>query len=484
MESSTPQVDDMAQHEAPTKKRRPTEKRKLQNRIAQRKYRENLKSRLETLERQAAEIADQQNTTVPEPESRFQPQVNDPPASALEENSFDFLLDIDPENDANSFLPTDSEAFEIPNYPVFPNMESIFDNPVEAESSTPSKDRDNGNPSAPTPLDAEFEYDFYINQLSNENPLPSDPPNQFSQVRERPGYSPWGPGHVWSGGKSPAKTIDNFVRMTPDAGTISKMTIKPPNRPPASDGSLEACIKLAPTFASELVRQLRLDDSKENHSLVRTAIARGYNIRDVFLAGLSSLDKQETLRPRKGFDLYNNTLTLVPTSTLQAYLSNAMAMKLPIHGLKNETFQSPFYQPEALAAGNMAALEAIWNEIPKALRPTRGQITVPHHPWMDMIPFPTLRDRALTLSALNPPIIDIDDFKNDVFMNCGMFCWRTGGTGGSGQPWDMRSWEAEPWFLKKWWILVGGETGEVWEQTQWWRALRGKSKVEMDGAAK
>lgn len=81
-------------------------------------------------------------------------------------------------------------------------------------------------------------------------------------------------------------------------------------------------------------------------------------------------------------------------------------------------------------------------------------------------------------------MIDVDDFKNDVFLNSGLFCWRVGGSSGGGQPWDMRSWEAEPWFLKKWWILVGGESGDVWEQTHWWRAMRGIPKVELDGAKK
>lgn len=506
------------QNEAGTIKRRPTEKRKLQNRIAQRKYRENLKSRLENLERQAAEIASQQNTAGPgaginsqsntaeqnakAPESetsasslglvcpedeeaaqvagtRTRPETID--LTTLDQHTFDFMLDMEPGDPANHFLPTDTGAFEFFNDPGFPNVDSIFDSPIDSGPSNASR-RIVDSLNQPSSLDVDFEYDFYINQMSNDNAPSANTSSQPSQSTEssRPRYAPWGPTNFWStNGKSPVKSMDNFVRMTPDTGTVSKITVRVPKEPEKPDTAK----KLAPTFAANIIRQLRLDDSKENQSLVRTAIARNYNIRDVFLAGLAALDKQENLQPRTGFDPYKNTLTLIPTSSLQAYLSNAMALKLPIAGLKNEAFQSPFYQPEAYASGNMTALEVVWNELPKALRPTPAQITQSHHPWVDMIPFPTIRERALTLSSLDPPMIDIYDLKNDVFMNSGIFCWCVGGAGGSGQPWDMRSWEAEPWFLQKWWILIGGETGEVWEQTQWWRAMRGKPKVEMTGAS-
>ncbi|CZR51863.1 uncharacterized protein PAC_01740 [Phialocephala subalpina] len=523
MESSTPRPEEVSisgteQNETGTKKRRPTEKRKLQNRIAQRKYRDSLKSRLENLERQAAEIASQQSTAVPgagtssQPEAAQQnPEVPESVTSSsalvlvcpqddeashvagsnvqvetidlttVDPSTFDFMPDMEPGSSANRYLPVDTGAFEFFNDPGFPNLESIFESPIEPEQSTSSRRVDDSF-NEPSSLNVDFEYDFYINQLSSEVTPLTNNSNQSNQSTEsnRPKYAPWGPTHFWSAnGKSPAKSIDNFVRLTPDPGTVSKMTMRVLKEPENSDTAR----KIAPTFSADLIRQLRLDDSKENQSLIRTAIARNYNIRDVFLAGLAALDKQENLQPRTGFDPYKNTLTLIPTSSLQAYLSNAMALKLPISGLKNEAFQSPFYQPEAYASGNMAALEVAWNELPKALRPTPAQITQPHHPWMDMIPFPTIRERALTLSSLDPPMIDIYDLKNDVFMNSGIFCWRVGGSGGSGQPWDMRSWEAEPWFLQKWWILVGGETGGVWEQTQWWRGMRGKPKVEMTSAS-
>ena len=43
---------------------------------------------------------------------------------------------------------------------------------------------------------------------------------------------------------------------------------------------------------------------------------------------------------------------------------------------------------------------------------------------------------------------------------------------GNGQPWDMRSWEAAPWFVKKWKILIDGEEGETRKQSSWWKRVR------------
>jgi hypothetical protein len=33
-------------------------------------------------------------------------------------------------------------------------------------------------------------------------------------------------------------------------------------------------------------------------------------------------------------------------------------------------------------------------------------------------------------------------------------------------------------------VLLGGEGGEVWEQTQWWRSMRGKERLKEDGDGK
>ncbi|GLB21885.1 hypothetical protein AtubIFM61612_002435 [Aspergillus tubingensis] len=94
------------------------------------------------------------------------------------------------------------------------------------------------------------------------------------------------------------------------------------------------------------------------------------------------------------------------------------------------------------------------------LRPSQEQITIEHHPIIDILPFRTLRRNLITRQH----DIDEDEFFED--MLSGLVCW--GGT-----PWDVRSWEGKLWFLKKYWALLGGEDGELVRQSEWWRSIRG-----------
>lgn len=235
-------------------------------------------------------------------------------------------------------------------------------------------------------------------------------------------------------------------------------------------------------LSKEIIAQLRLEDTKENQCLVSTAIARGHNIRDVFLSGLQALGSSSSLP-----NAHKNTLTLVRTSTFQAYLTVATAAGIHIPDLYLDSTPSPFYHANVTPTSVPNILTRYTSSpLPSDLRPTAAQILYPHKPWLDLLPFPTLRERALTLSSSAPPMIDLQELKNDIFFNNGLFCWQVSREGrgkGSGHPWDKRSWEAEEWFLKKWWILIGGESADVWLQTKWWRELRGEGRLVLEWGA-
>lgn len=228
----------------------------------------------------------------------------------------------------------------------------------------------------------------------------------------------------------------------------------------------------------EIIQYLRLDDTKENQCLVSTAIARGHNIRDVFLAGLQGMGDKNPLKSNLP-NPHKNTLTLVRTSTLQAYLSVAEAAGIHIPDLYLENTPSPFYKPNASPPDVQSLIPFHASRMPPDLRPTASQILYPHRPWLDLLPFPTLRERALTLTSMEPALINLSELKNDIFKNNGLFCWQNSDTKGSGHPWDRRSWEAEEWFLKKWWILIGREEADVVCQTRWWREMRGEGRLEL-----
>lgn len=151
---------------------------------------------------------------------------------------------------------------------------------------------------------------------------------------------------------------------------------------------------------------------------------------------------------------------------------------------------SPFYRPSRIndefigsaVAGIIASstetmvstVQAIFKTMKPDLRPGRGQIVREHHPFYDVLPFPTLRRNALE----NLGTFDEDEFFHDTLS--GLICWGNATVGkrdrdgvGSGTPWDSRSWEARGWFLRKYWSWLGGEDGELVRQSEWWRRMRG-----------
>jgi hypothetical protein len=145
---------------------------------------------------------------------------------------------------------------------------------------------------------------------------------------------------------------------------------------------------------------------------------------------------------------------------------------------------SPFFWPsvesadEMVKANAICTVQRIFETLKPDLRPGSEQITVNHHPYIDILPFPTLRKNLI----IHQEEIDEDEFFHD--MLTGLVCWGGAGVGrkdrqdstgyaSTGTPWDVRSWEATVWFLKKYWTLLGGEDGELVRQSEWWRSMRG-----------
>ncbi|PMD45909.1 hypothetical protein L207DRAFT_523369 [Hyaloscypha variabilis F] len=156
-------------------------------------------------------------------------------------------------------------------------------------------------------------------------------------------------------------------------------------------------------------------------------------------------------------DPYSNHLNCVQTAILLPYLHNARCIGLDIHDLI--AMKSIFYRPNTTMADDPASLllEARKPWIPAHLQPTLPQILFPHHPYLDLLPFPALRERAITFAAM----FNAMDLKLDVFRE-GLACSpksRNNEYLGNNQPWDIRSWEVKPWFLRKWRLLL--DTGTV-----------------------
>ena len=187
-------------------------------------------------------------------------------------------------------------------------------------------------------------------------------------------------------------------------------------------------------------------------------------------------------------DPYANNIRIERICNAAALYTLGMHVGVTEEMICADTSLSPFFCPSAESADDMVnaicTVQRIFKTLKPDLRPNSEQITVKHHPYVDILPFPTLRKNLI----IHQEESDEDEFFQD--MITGLVCWGGAGIGrkdrehstgnaSTGTPWDVRSWEARVWFLQKYWTLLGGEDGELVRQSEWWRSIRGEDTVEV-----
>jgi hypothetical protein len=177
-------------------------------------------------------------------------------------------------------------------------------------------------------------------------------------------------------------------------------------------------------------------------------------------------------------DIRRNNIRIKQVLFIAACVANASSLGLPLEGLNYDGAESPFFRDSVSESAAKTASLSDFPDLKTHLRPCATQLMYRHHPYIDVLPFPTFRERLIKLACAEEPMVDEDELCKDL-QNDGLICWGSslGGRSavtGSGAPWDIRSWEAQDWFMKKWWILIGGAEGEIYKQTQWWCEMRGE----------
>ncbi len=100
--------------------------------------------------------------------------------------------------------------------------------------------------------------------------------------------------------------------------------------------------------------------------------------------------------------------------------------------------------------------------LPATIAPTLQQQIVPHKPYVDMLPWPGLRDRILnSFMTMNE-----EEFVQDM----GSTDLRVWGS----TPWEPLAWEIGPIFARKWWFLM--DEG-ILHPTNFWRGQRGEEAL-------
>jgi Domain of unknown function (DUF3425) len=126
---------------------------------------------------------------------------------------------------------------------------------------------------------------------------------------------------------------------------------------------------------------------------------------------------------------------------------------------------SPFYLGSAMSPGisgdNFASgsscssgLDVDISSLPENLQPTRTQRLLPHHPMLDILPWPTVRDKLIMFFSqppeLRPANISMGQLVEDLEDEADGVVVKGGGTG----PWDADSWEVGKALEKRWWFAL------------------------------
>ncbi|KAH8803480.1 hypothetical protein F5884DRAFT_756755 [Xylogone sp. PMI_703] len=482
-----------------------TEKRRIQNRIAQRNYREKERLRVAELERSAT-----LNTSIPRnADSDTANSVTDALGDQLYcsyvEDSGQRLtfksIDRQPGLTTNRL-----EANYHVDVPLGPQPSASTDSySYFTDNSIISRDvahhafldkQISGEIMHPQPYLSSVHYQMYTPNLN--------PPN--ANIEPKYHIQTFGTGKItYPTERNPSSvdTMSNPMTIYPfvDYGEPFQ-TLVPPGKTKISspshmsdDRQLSRAYKQRNSGEASLVWEafhhiFRLDSTEDAQQLFKIALEHKLNARDVFLCGLYaihndmtlnlgaifvsglrfienriSLDSPLTSQPWNQTDPSPNDpkLHLHRLSTLDAFLYNANAIGMEAKEFYGNVCSSPFYRANINSPDSIAELQATLSEnIPSYLRPTPTQILHPHHPFLDILPFPTMRSRAISLSS--QLLIDIVDLKRDI-MKDGLVCWKMESTYDDNAV-DARSWEAMPWFRMKWWILLGEKAGETWIQSK------------------
>ncbi|RAK99345.1 DUF3425 domain-containing protein [Aspergillus ibericus CBS 121593] len=169
----------------------------------------------------------------------------------------------------------------------------------------------------------------------------------------------------------------------------------------------------------------------------------------------------------RGSPSADHLLTLSKVNVFRAFVAN-----MSVLGLGKDTTWCQ--DDDALSLFNTLspdAIEGSTDKLPVALRPTKLQIKIPHHPWLDFFPLPRLRDNLVMMADRfddEELCHDVMGFWDNASDSCSMLVW--------GEPSDPASWEVTEGFLRKWpWVVRG--CPELLQSTNRWRQSRGEKMI-------
>ncbi|RFU77951.1 hypothetical protein TARUN_4281 [Trichoderma arundinaceum] len=179
------------------------------------------------------------------------------------------------------------------------------------------------------------------------------------------------------------------------------------------------------------------------------------------------------------------------TSTSSSDGSFADSYLLPVHELtllravmriaERIGCREQIWNLEAISPFNQGTATAS-EQLPVAWKPTASQLLVPHHPMLDFLPWPGVRDRVINIFSMpdemRPPNatgpLALVNFAYDFEDNSeGVRIYGS-------DPHDPNSWEVGQVLFERWWFIFDRD---VIESSNRWRRLRGAPPLALKGGA-
>jgi hypothetical protein len=196
----------------------------------------------------------------------------------------------------------------------------------------------------------------------------------------------------------------------------------------------------------------------------RMCVAKGLDSGGIITAFQQWANHQNTVSSPR----VDCVLVLVKFNVFRAFISNGKKLGFSTAAqYLGDNELSPFVKP-VQPEDTFPSLTSL----PLPLRPTKSQCQIPHHPWLDLLPDPVMRDNLLRESGgydegeLCDDLVGLSSASTD---GNGLIIW--------GEPWDPSGWEVTKPFLKNWgWVLHGCDG--LLRATNYWREKRGEPSLE------
>jgi hypothetical protein len=144
---------------------------------------------------------------------------------------------------------------------------------------------------------------------------------------------------------------------------------------------------------------------------------------------------------------------LARLNALDALVRNALVLHIPLEFLETDDHHSPFNSQGPQPLG-------VPETFPTDLCPTAMQKGITHHSWLDLFPFPGMRDNILR--GIQRGQLDEDQLCDELC--CDLLNLKAGSASSLivwGNSWDAKGWEFSYEFFLKWGVLFTRMPGNI-----------------------